>query len=66
MPDVSEKAGGHSSPSAYAMDITPLRMWRLAQLGLYDQMLQCKAMWLCSLCYTWQEQCWKHVAMPIA
>jgi heterodisulfide reductase subunit C len=46
-----------SCPSAHAMDITPRRMWRLAQLGLLDQVLHSKAMWLCSLCYTCHVRC---------
>jgi len=39
------------------MDITPRRMWRLAQLGLEDEVLSSKAMWLCSLCYTCHVRC---------
>jgi len=39
------------------MDITPRRMWRLAQLGLEEQVLSSKAIWLCSLCYTCHVRC---------
>jgi len=39
------------------MDITPRQMWRLAQLGFADQVLQSKVMWLCSLCYTCHVRC---------
>jgi heterodisulfide reductase subunit C len=39
------------------MDITPRRMWRLAQLGLEQEVLSSKAMWLCSLCYTCHVRC---------
>jgi len=46
-----------SCPSAHAMDLTPRRMWRLAQLGFQDQVLHSKAMWLCSLCYTCHVRC---------
>jgi heterodisulfide reductase subunit C len=46
-----------SCPSAPAMDITPRRMWRLAQLGLEEQVLSSKAMWLCSLCYNCHVRC---------
>jgi heterodisulfide reductase subunit C len=46
-----------SCPSAYAMDITPRRMWRLAQLGLEEEVLSSKAIWLCSLCYTCHVRC---------
>ena len=46
-----------SCPSAPAMDMTPRRMWRLAQLGFQDQVLQSKAIWLCSLCYSCHVRC---------
>jgi len=46
-----------SCPTAYAMDLTPRQMWRLAQLGFQDQVLHSKAMWLCSLCYTCHVRC---------
>ena len=49
--------GSASCPSAYAMDITPRRMWRMAQLGLQDRVLHSKTMWLCSLCYTCHVRC---------
>jgi heterodisulfide reductase subunit C len=39
------------------MDITPRRMWRLAQLGLEEEVLSSKAMWLCSLCYKCHVRC---------
>jgi heterodisulfide reductase subunit C len=39
------------------MDITPRRMWRMAQLGLQDRVLHSKTMWLCSLCYTCHVRC---------
>lgn len=46
-----------SCPSAYAMDITPRQMWRLAQLGFEDEIFHSKAMWLCSLCYLCHVRC---------
>ena len=39
------------------MDITPRRMWRMAQLGLEEQVLSSKAIWLCSLCYRCHVRC---------
>ena len=46
-----------SCPSAYAMDITPRQMWRMVQLGLADEVLHTKTMWLCSICYQCHVRC---------
>ncbi len=46
-----------SCPSATAMDITPRQMWRMAQLGMVDEVLHSKTMWLCSICYQCQARC---------
>jgi heterodisulfide reductase subunit C len=46
-----------SCPSAHAMDITPRQMWRMANLGLEDQVLHSKTMWLCTICYNCQVSC---------
>lgn len=46
-----------SCPSAHVMDISPRRMWRMVQLGLVDQVLNSKTMWLCSMCYQCQVRC---------
>ncbi len=46
-----------SCPSASAMDITPRKMWRMVQLGLVDEVLRSKTMWLCSICYQCQVRC---------
>ena len=46
-----------SCPAAHAMDISPRQMWRMVQLGLEDEVLGSKAMWLCSLCYQCQVRC---------
>jgi heterodisulfide reductase subunit C len=39
------------------MDISPRQMWRMVQLGLTDEVLHSKTMWLCSLCYKCQVRC---------
>jgi heterodisulfide reductase subunit C len=39
------------------MDLSPRQMWRLVQLGLADEVLRSKTMWLCSLCYQCQVRC---------
>lgn len=46
-----------SCPSAHAMDLTPRQMWRMVQLGLTEEVLHSKTMWLCSLCYTCHVRC---------
>ncbi|MFQ6099871.1 MAG: 4Fe-4S dicluster domain-containing protein [Anaerolineae bacterium] len=46
-----------SCPSASAMELTPRQMWRMVQLGLADEVLRSKTMWLCSLCYQCQVRC---------
>jgi heterodisulfide reductase subunit C len=46
-----------SCPAAAAMDIRPRQMWRMIQLGLTDEVLHSKAMWLCSVCYLCSVRC---------
>lgn len=46
-----------SCPAAAAMDVTPRIMWRMVHLGMTDEVLQSKTMWLCSLCYQCQVRC---------
>ncbi len=46
-----------SCPSASAMDITPRKMWRMVQLGMVEEVLKSKTMWLCSICYQCQVRC---------
>ncbi len=46
-----------SCPSSAAMDLTPRQMWRLVSLGLADEVLHSKTMWLCTMCYQCQVRC---------
>ncbi|MBN1954983.1 MAG: 4Fe-4S dicluster domain-containing protein [Anaerolineae bacterium] len=46
-----------SCPAAHAMDVSPRRMWRMVNLGLVDEIMHSKTMWLCSLCYQCQVRC---------
>lgn len=46
-----------SCPAAHAMDVSPRQMWRMVQLGLEEEVLRSKTMWLCSLCYQCQVRC---------
>ncbi len=46
-----------SCPNQAFMDVTPRRLWRLAQLGFVDEMLATKSFWMCSACYTCTMRC---------
>lgn len=46
-----------SCPAAASMDLTPRRMWRMTHLGLVDEVLRSKTVWLCSMCYQCQVRC---------
>jgi heterodisulfide reductase subunit C len=39
------------------MDITPRQMWRMVNLGLEEEVLHTKTMWLCTICYQCQVSC---------
>jgi heterodisulfide reductase subunit C len=39
------------------MDYTPRQLWRMIQLGLKDEVLNSKALWLCSICYSCTLYC---------
>nr|WP_281171571.1 4Fe-4S dicluster domain-containing protein [Desulfovibrio inopinatus] len=46
-----------SCPNAFAMDVSPRRMWRLLLLGLLDEVLSSRTFWFCSTCYTCTLRC---------
>lgn len=46
-----------SCSSAFAMDLTPRQMWRLVQLGQFDEVLSSKTFFLCSACYYCTLRC---------
>lgn len=46
-----------SCPAINAMDLSPRRMWRLVQLGMAEEVLRSRSIWLCSLCYTCHVRC---------
>lgn len=43
--------------SAYAMDYTPRQLWHMARLGMKDEVLSSKTLWLCSTCYSCTLRC---------
>ena len=48
-------------PVVEAMDILPNQIIRLAQLGLEDELLNSKTIWLCASCITCTSRCPKGV-----
>ena len=50
-------------PAAFAMDIAPNQVLRMAQLGLADEVLGSSAIWLCAGCETCATRCPKGVAL---
>jgi len=44
-------------PVASEMDLLPNQVIRLAQLGLIDELLNCKSIWLCASCFTCNVRC---------
>lgn len=46
-----------SCPVAEAMDLSPRLMWRMAHLGMTDEVLRSKSIWVCSMCYQCQVRC---------
>lgn len=47
----------NACPVAYAMDITPDRLMRLIQLGLREEALRSKTIWLCAACQACTTRC---------
>lgn len=50
-------------PAAFAMDIAPNQVMRLAQLGLKGEVLSSSAIWLCAGCETCATRCPRGVAL---
>jgi heterodisulfide reductase subunit C len=48
-------------PVAFAMDMLPSQVIRYAQLGLVDQLLDSKTIWLCAACQTCYSRCPKGI-----
>jgi len=51
-------------PVAFAMDKTPRQVIRLLQLGLLEEALKTKSIWLCATCQTCVTRCPKEVDLP--
>jgi len=48
-------------PAVSQMDILPNQIIRFAQLGLKDELLQSKAIWICASCFTCNARCPKGI-----
>ncbi len=44
-------------PVNQAMDILPHQVLRLLQLGLADEVMNCKTIWICASCFTCAGRC---------
>ena len=51
-------------PVAFAMDYTPRQIIRLLQVGLFEEALQAKSVWLCAACETCYARCPHGVGIP--
>lgn len=50
-------------PAAFAMDISPNQVMRMAQLGMKDEVLGSSAIWLCAGCETCATRCPRGVGL---
>ena len=50
-------------PVVFAMDYTPRQIIRLVQLGLKEEVLKCKTIWLCASCETCYTRCPKEIEL---
>ena len=50
-------------PAAFAMDISPNQVMRMAQLGMRDDVLSSSAIWLCAGCETCATRCPRGVGL---
>ena len=50
-------------PAAFAMDISPNQVMRMAQLGMMDEVIGSSAIWMCAGCETCSTRCPRGVAL---
>ena len=51
-------------PMAHAMDIMPRQVVRLLQLGMIEEVMKSKTIWLCATCHTCVERCPHEIDIP--
>lgn len=51
-------------PMSAAMELSPRQIVRYLQLGLMDELLASRAIWLCAACHTCSERCPNEIDIP--
>jgi len=51
-------------PMAEAMDLQPRQMVRLLQLGMADDLLKSRSIWLCATCHMCMDRCPNSIDIP--
>lgn len=51
-------------PVVSDMDVLPHQVLRYAQMGLIDELLHCKTLWICASCQTCDSRCPRDVDIP--
>ena len=51
-------------PMGMSMDLMPRQVVRYMQLGMMDDVLESKSIWLCATCYTCVERCPHSIDIP--
>jgi len=54
---------GNGCPFVHALDYTPNQVLRLVQLGMRQEVLTCKTIWICVGCHTCSSQCPMNIDM---
>ena len=50
-------------PTAHAMDYSPRALWRLVELGQFDEVLKSNTFWMCTACYSCTVRCPREVTI---
>ena len=51
-------------PMAHAMDVMPRQVVRMLQLGMVEELMKSKTIWLCAACHTCVERCPHEIDIP--
>ena len=51
-------------PMAASMDVQPRQVVRLLQLGMADELLKSKTIWLCATCHMCEDRCPNSINLP--
>ncbi|MBA4359069.1 MAG: heterodisulfide reductase, partial [Desulfovibrio sp.] len=58
------KKCGNGCPLAFAMDLLPYQVARLAQMGQVAALKTCRTVWVCASCQTCLTRCPNQVDLP--